>query len=56
MKAHSLLLARKYSERPEHIHDGKVIVITTELWPKPSATAHADFADPVLDSIRIARP
>ena len=25
--------------------DGTVIVITTELWPGPSATAHADFAD-----------
>ena len=26
------------------------------LWPGPSATAHADFADDVLDSIRIDRP
>jgi transposase InsO family protein len=31
MKAHSLLLARKYSERPEHIHDGKVIVMRSNL-------------------------
>ena len=36
--------------------DGTVIVITTELWPGPSAPAHADFADAVLDSIRIDRP
>ncbi len=27
MQAHNLLLARKYSERPEHVHDGKVIVM-----------------------------
>ena len=33
--------------------DGTVIVISTELWPGPSATAQADFADSVLDSIRI---
>lgn len=26
MQAHSLLLARTYTERPEHVHDGKVIV------------------------------
>lgn len=31
MKAHNLLLARKYSERPEHIHDGKVIVMRSNL-------------------------
>ena len=36
--------------------DGTVVVISTELWPGPSATAHADFADAVLDSIRIDRP
>jgi hypothetical protein len=36
--------------------DGTVVVISTELWPGPSATAHADFADAVLDSIRIHRP
>ena len=35
--------------------DGTVVVISTELWPGPSATAHADFADAVLDSIRIDR-
>ena len=35
--------------------DGTVVIITTELWPGPSATAHADFADEVLDSIRIDR-
>ena len=33
--------------------DGTVVVIRTELWPGPSATEHADFADAVLDSIRI---
>jgi len=31
MKINSLLLARKYSERPEHIHDGKVIVMRSNL-------------------------
>ena len=31
MKAHSLLLARRYSERPEHIHDGKIIVMRSNL-------------------------
>ena len=36
--------------------DGTVVVIRTELWPEPSAPAHADFADALLDSIRIERP
>lgn len=31
MKIHNLLLARKYSERPEHVHDGKVIVMRSNL-------------------------
>jgi len=31
MKAHNLLLARRYSERPEHVHDGKVIVMRSNL-------------------------
>jgi len=31
MKAHNLLLARKYTERPEHVHDGKVIVMRANL-------------------------
>jgi len=31
MKANSLLLARKYTERPEHAHDGKVIVMRSNL-------------------------
>ncbi|QBX35138.1 IS3 family transposase [Paracoccus liaowanqingii] len=31
MKAHSLLLARIYTERPEHVHDGKVIVLRSNL-------------------------
>lgn len=31
MKVHNLLLARKYSERPEHVHDGKVIVMRSNL-------------------------
>ena len=31
MKTHNLLLTRKYSERPEHIHDGKVIVMRSNL-------------------------
>ncbi len=31
MKTHNLLLARKYSERPEHVHDGKVIVMRSNL-------------------------
>ena len=31
MQAHNLLLARKYTERPEHIHDGKVIVVRSDL-------------------------
>jgi putative transposase len=31
MQAHSLLLARQYTERPEHVHDGKVIVMRSNL-------------------------
>ena len=31
MNAHNLLLVRKYSERPEHVHDGKVIVMRSNL-------------------------
>jgi len=31
MQAHNLLLARKYSERPEHVHDGKVLVMRSNL-------------------------
>ena len=31
MQANSLLLARKYTERPEHSHDGKVIVMLSNL-------------------------
>jgi len=31
MKSQNLLLARKYSERPEHVHDGKVIVMRSNL-------------------------
>lgn len=31
MQALNLLLARKYSERPEHVHDGKVIVMRSNL-------------------------
>lgn len=31
MQAHSLLLARTYTERPEHVHDGKVIVMRSNL-------------------------
>lgn len=31
MKAHNLLLAQKYSERPEHVHDGKVTVMRSNL-------------------------
>jgi hypothetical protein len=31
MQARNLLLARKYSERPEHVHDGKVIVMRSNL-------------------------
>lgn len=31
MKTHNLLPARKYSERPEHVHDGKVIVMRSNL-------------------------
>ena len=31
MKANSLLLARKYTERPEHAHDGKVVVLRSNL-------------------------
>ena len=31
MQAHSLLLARKYTERPEHVHDGKVIAMRSNL-------------------------
>ncbi len=35
--------------------DGTVVVIATQLWPEPAAAAHPDFADAVLDSIRIDR-
>ena len=31
MKAHSLLLARHYTERPDLAHDGKVIVMRSNL-------------------------
>jgi hypothetical protein len=31
MKAHNLLLARKYTERPEQDHDGKVVVMRSNL-------------------------
>jgi len=31
MKAHNLLLARKYTERPEQTHDGKVVVMRSNL-------------------------
>ena len=31
MQAHNLLLARRYTERPEHVHDGKVIVMRSNL-------------------------
>ena len=31
MQAHNLLLARRYTERPEHIHDGKVIMMRSNL-------------------------
>lgn len=31
MQAHGLLLARKYTKRPEHVHDGKVIVMRSNL-------------------------
>jgi len=31
MKAHNLLLARKYIERPEQTHDGKVVVMRSNL-------------------------
>ena len=31
MKVHNLLSARRYSERPEHVHDGKVIVMRSNL-------------------------
>ena len=31
MKAHNLLLARKYTGRPEQVHDGKVVVMRSNL-------------------------
>ncbi|KRW97781.1 integrase [Paracoccus sp. MKU1] len=31
MQTHNLLLAQKYSERPQHVHDGKVIVMRSNL-------------------------
>ncbi len=31
MRVHNLLLARRYSKRPEHVHDGKVIVMRSNL-------------------------
>lgn len=34
MQAHNLLLARKYSERPEHVHDGKEIVMRSRSRSK----------------------
>ena len=35
--------------------DGTMVVISTGVWPEPSAGADADFAADVLDSIRIER-
>ena len=35
--------------------DGTMVVISTGVWPEPSAGADADFAADVLDSIHIAR-
>ena len=35
--------------------DGTMVVISTGVWPEPSAGADADFAADVLDSIRIDR-
>ena len=31
MQMHRMLLARRYSERPDHIHDGKVVVMRSNL-------------------------
>jgi hypothetical protein len=31
MKAHNLLMVRKYTERPEEVHDGKVVVMRSNL-------------------------
>lgn len=31
MKAQNLLLARKYSELPEHVHDGNVVIMRSNL-------------------------
>jgi putative transposase len=31
IKAHNLLLARTYCERPEYVHDGNVIVMRSNL-------------------------
>ena len=31
LQAQNLLLARRYTERPEHVHDGKVIVMRSNL-------------------------
>ncbi|WPZ16172.1 IS3 family transposase [Nitratireductor rhodophyticola] len=31
MQTHNLLLTRKYTKRPEHVHDGKVIVMRSNL-------------------------
>jgi hypothetical protein len=35
--------------------DGTVVVISTALWPEPSAAAHADLVADVLNSIHIER-
>jgi len=31
MQMHRMLLARRYTERPDHIHDGKVVVMRSNL-------------------------
>ena len=36
IKAHNQVLARKHTGRPEHIHDGKVIVMRSNLRPLPA--------------------
>jgi hypothetical protein len=56
MKAHNLLLARKYTERPEQAHDGKVVVMRSNLrWCSDGFAFHPMqevFVEPD-DSLRV---
>ena len=42
MQMHRMLLARRYTERPDHIHDGKVVVMKSNLrWCSTASSSPA---------------